>query len=115
MDSANATKTSSMSGLRPFGAAPILPAQREKISCSVPGFSDLEPLDLIGKYVHFLDRSLITPVTPDPQAYDAKVVAVHLGSLEDGIETSLLLRKCDDAEALNYVNVSDLTVQSLLR
>jgi len=45
--------------------------------------------------------------------YEAKVVAVHIGSAADGIESSLLLRP-NDVNHENYVDISRLTVLEVL-
>ena len=91
--------------------------QLVKISCWQGGFFQANPFAFLGKRIRvgewvqgcydddrdFVDESIV---------YEAKVVAVHVGSVEDGIETSLLLKQ-DEIDP-DHVDVSRLTVLEVL-
>lgn len=86
--------------------------QYEKISCWNGTLLEVEPLALFGKRIRVGEHTQgiydADGYVHESVFYEAKVVAVQLGSVEDGIETSLLLRQ--DGMEPDYVNVSSLTV-----
>lgn len=97
---------------RAFCAPAAFQFEVEKISCWNGSLLQVDPFCLLGKRIRvgehipgFCDSH---ELVHESIFYVAKVVAVHVGSAEDGIETSLLLKQdgCD----LDYVTVSNLTV-----
>lgn len=97
-----------------FDACVRFPFQVEKISCWNGSFLQIDPFVFFGKSVR-VGETLTFAGDDDPAltyVYEAKVVAVHVGSVEDGIETSLLLRQ--DGSDPDYVTISNLTVLEVL-
>ncbi|RIA35935.1 hypothetical protein DFO61_0388 [Ectopseudomonas oleovorans] len=118
MATANVTGTPAQQGFsHVLGGVFNLP-ELEKISCSVRGKSGLHPLHLMGKRIRFAELMLVEVGLFEGDAYEssisvATVLAVHLGSIEHGIETSLLLQDVDGSDPY-YSYISKLTVLEVL-
>jgi hypothetical protein len=92
-------------------------AELEKISCSFMGKSCVHPLSLIGKRIRN-SQILSTFGLDGISALESSitvstVLAVNLGSIFHGIETSLLLQD-DDGSNPYYADIADLTVLEVL-
>lgn len=117
MDVLNVTQVSAVSACKLFLGDTQTSVEIEKISCWLGGLSSANPFEFIGKRVFLGDRG--DALVSDPRMvgwvdfYSAKVLAVHVGSFSDGIETSLLLRN-DRGGSDDYVPVSRLTVLGVL-
>lgn len=118
MAASNSTQTVVNAAAHGFNTLGWFPHQVEKISCWHGGFFSADPFVFLGRRIRVGellqacygdDRGLVD----ESWIYQAKVVGVHIGSPEDGIETSLLLRE-DGVESEDYVDVSKLTVLAVL-
>lgn len=118
MDALNVTQIGAGSACRVFFGTADSSVELEKISCWFGRFSTANPFEFFGKRVllaeqtsfHYADdRGFVER----PVVYSAKVLAVHVGSLEDGIETSLLLKR-DGSDDADYAPVSRLMVLQVL-
>ncbi|WP_338524589.1 hypothetical protein NUH87_02630 [Pseudomonas batumici] len=118
MDALNSTQTAVNAVAIGFGGLASLSFQLEKISCWNGSFLQVDPLVLLGKRIRVGEhlqacyddgRDLVN----ESFVYGAKVVAVHVGSVADGIESCLLLRP-DGYEHEEYVDISRLTVLGVL-
>lgn len=113
----NSTQTNINTAGRAFDVRLQLPFQIEKISCCLDGMASIEPLSLVGKRVRvgeLLQADYDDDRGPVDESfvYEAKVLAVHIGSADDGIETSLLLKQ--DGFEPDYVDISRLTLLKVL-
>jgi hypothetical protein len=113
----NFTQTSMNTVGSAFVAYSQPPFQIEKISCWLDGFSTAEPLSLLGKRVRLgellqADYDDDRGPVEESFVYEAKVLAVHVGSADDGIETSLLLK--EDGFEPDYVDIGRLTLLKVL-
>ncbi|EIU3495207.1 hypothetical protein IPC367_29275 [Pseudomonas aeruginosa] len=118
MAALNVTQTGMTAGAQRFLSVVEIPAELEKISCWFGGCSQANPFDFFGKRIRvgeqvqshygddrgFVDESIV---------YEAKVIAVQVGSVADGVETSLLLKQ--DGYSSDFVEVSRLTVLEVLQ
>lgn len=118
MAALNVTQAGVTAAAQVFVSVVEIPSELEKISCWFGGRSLANPFDFFGKRIRvgeqlqahygddrgFVDESVV---------YEAKVVAVHVGSAADGVETSLLLKQ--DGYSPDFVEVSRLTVLEVLQ
>ncbi len=118
MAALNVTQTGMTAGAQRFLSVVEIPAELEKISCWFGDFSQANPFDFFGKRIRvgeqvqshygddrgFVDESIV---------YEAKVIAVQVGSVADGVETGLLLKQ--DGYSSDFVDISRLTVLEVLQ
>lgn len=118
MATSNSTQTLAASGLAPFPLGLSNLPELEKISCSIKGISFIHPLQLMGKRIRnaqildFCNDGDDSPV-PESSITVSTVLAVHLGSISHGIETTLLLQDADGTDPY-YADISSLTVLDIL-
>lgn len=109
----NSTGNRSFSVFQGFCPLPLQLVEHEKKSSSDALFSDRDLLDLLGRRVrvaHLVEViSGECPYFLSSRIYEAKVLAVQLGSFSDFIETSLLLLE-DGYDQPDCINVSNLTL-----
>lgn len=114
----NSTETLTASGFSPFAAGGFELPEIEKISCSFRGKAFVHPLQLMGKTIQFVEVveseiGIGEGYANESSISVATVLAVHLGSIQHGIETSLLLQQADGSDAY-YSDISRLTVLEVL-
>lgn len=90
----------------------------KKISCWKDGSFSADPFVFLGRRIRVGEQLQACydderGLVEESYVYEAKVVAVHIGSAADGIESSLLLRP-NDVNHENYVDISRLTVLEVL-
>lgn len=91
----------------------------EKISCSIKGKKFVHPLELMGKRIRFAEILLVEIGLFEGSALEsyisnATVLAVNVGSIKHGIQTSLFLQD-DDSPDPYYTDISKLTVLDVLQ
>ena len=91
----------------------------EKISCSIKGKTFIHPLELMGKRIRFAETVLLEVGLFEGDALVSDidcgtVLAVNLGSIEHGIETSLLLQDVHGNDPY-YTDIAKLTVLEVLQ
>lgn len=104
----NFTETPATRGFAGLSAGLSRMPELEKISCSVGGNFWIHPLALMGKRI----RSFYSDHGANSLNLST-VLAVHLGSIQHGIETSLLLQDSDGSDPY-YADISQLTVIDVL-
>ncbi len=114
----NSTEAFPTPGLSAFGPNLQKLPELEKISCRFRSDSTLHPLELMGKRI--LNAQLVHvcnmddyPFSPESSICTSTVLAVQLGSIAHGIETSLLLQD-DDGSAPYFADITSLTVLDVL-
>lgn len=114
----NSTENHAVAGSAafPLGLSGI--PELEKISCSFKGASWLHPIFLMGKRIRNAQAARIYDKSCDSflsesSIVDSTVMAVNLGSIECGIETSLLLQDSDGSDPY-YADITNLTVLEIL-
>jgi hypothetical protein len=110
----NSTETPTLSGFAGFPVNLLSMPELEKISCSIKGKIQVHPLQLMGKRIRYAEVLQVEVGIDEGDALESfissgTVLAVHLGSIEQGIETSLLIQQ-DGFDFSDYSNVSNLTV-----
>lgn len=118
MAALNVTQTGMTAGGQCFVSVVEIPTELEKISCWFGGCSQANPFDFFGKRIRVGERlegyyGDGCGFFPGSAIYDAKVIGVHVGSAQDDIETSLLLKR--DGCVADFVEVSRLTVLEVLQ
>jgi len=119
MATCNSTETLATSGFSSFAAGSFELPELEKISCSFRGKAFIHPLQLMGKTIHFAEVVESEIGLGEGYANESSfsvgtVLAVHLGSIQHGIETSLLLQQADGSYPY-YTDISKLTVLEVLK
>lgn len=116
----NSTETTVPSGFEGFSKNPVSTPELEKISCSIRGKTFVHPLLLVGKHIRFAELILSDTEAcegdGDPlesHISSGLVLAASIGSIEHGIDSSLLIQQ-DGFEFSEYVGVSSLTVLEVL-
>lgn len=115
----NSTETLAASGFSSFAAGGSELPELEKISCSFRGKAFVHPLQLMGKTIRFAEVveseiGLGEGFANESSLAVGTVLAVHLGSIQHGIETSLLLQHADGSDPY-YSDISRLTVLEVLQ
>lgn len=115
----NSTETRATAGVPSVAPAIFSMPELEKISCSVRGKFFLHPLNLMGRKIRFAEVVEAEIGIGEGYASESSfavgtVLAVHLGSIEHGIETSLLISE-DDGSDPYYSDISNLTVLEVLQ
>ncbi|WP_156924036.1 hypothetical protein [Stutzerimonas chloritidismutans] len=120
MAALNSTETTVSSGFDGSSKSLLTMPELEKISCSIRGKTFVHPLVLVGKHIRFAELILSDTETcegdGDPlesHISTGRVLAVSIGSIEHGIDSSLLIQQ-DGFEFSEYVGVSSLTVLDVL-
>lgn len=118
MAALNVTQVHANAGVHTFGALALNQLQIEKISCWKDGFFSADPFCFLGRRIRVGEQFQASydderGLVDESYVYEAKVVAVHVGSAVDGIESSLLLRP-RGVDHENYVDISRLTVLEVL-
>lgn len=116
MANANFTGHSAPAGFDAFPKSLLSMPEIEKKSCSLRGVL-IHPLELMGKRIRFAELMLSQVGLFEGDAFESAisfgtVLAVNLGSIAHGIQTSLLIQ--EDGFAPYYSDVSDLTVLEVL-
>ncbi|MDW3713284.1 MULTISPECIES: hypothetical protein [unclassified Pseudomonas] len=118
MANANFTVSPAPATADAFPKALLCMPELEKISCSIRGKALLHPLTLMGKRIR--NAQLVSacnmdgyPFAPESSIAISTVLAVNLGSIEHGIESSLLLQD-DDGSDPYYVDLAGLTILEVL-
>lgn len=114
----NSTQTLAAPGLPAFHANLLNLPELEKISCRFRAKTVLHPLELMGKRIRNAQLLHVPneegyPFAPESSIFTSRVLAVHLGSIEHGIESSLLLQDEDGADPY-YADLTMLTVLEVL-
>jgi hypothetical protein len=109
------TPTAVDAGLLSHGI--LLKPELEKISCSVRGNYAVHPLELMGKRIRFAETISLQIDIGDGNALQSyistgTVLAVQLGSIEHGIETSLLVEEPGCTPA--YCDIQTLTILDVI-
>ncbi len=118
MAALNVTQVQANAGARGFDAFGQKQLQVEKISCWKGRSFTADPFCFLGRRIRVGEQLQACydderGLVEESYVYEAKVVAVHIGSAADGIESSLLLRP-NDVNHENYVDISRLTVLEVL-
>lgn len=114
----NSTESPVTKGFAGFSANLLSMPELEKISCSVKGKAFIHPLQLMGKTIRFGEVVESEIGLGEGWAHESliaigTVLAVHLGSVQHGIETSLLISQ-DGGSDPYYADISKLTVLEVL-
>lgn len=119
MATLNVTETPAVRGpgALPFDLAYV--PELEKISCSFRGQLLIHPLKLMGKRIRFAELMLSEVGLSEGDAFEsyisaATVLAVNIGSIEHGIQSSLLIQSQDGGDPYR-VDISALTVLDVLQ
>ncbi|RRV28550.1 hypothetical protein EGJ23_03985 [Pseudomonas sp. o96-267] len=118
MATANVTGMPAAQGFaQALGCGLNLP-ELEKISCSFKGKIQVHPLMLMGKRIRNAQLMHVCnmddyPFAPESSITISTVLAVNLGSIAHGIESSVLLQD-DDGGDPYYADISGLTVLEVL-
>jgi len=107
----NSTENHASTGSNVFHSRLLTMPELEKISCSFRGKSGLHPLALMGKRIRA--AQIACGFNVGESIVESTVLAVNLGSIEYGIETSLLLKDADGSDPY-YANITNLTVLEVL-
>jgi len=118
MAASNVTQVQRNACVHAFGSFGQNQFQAEKISCWKDGSFSADPFVFLGRRIRVGEQLQACydderGLVEESYVYEAKVVAVHIGSAADGIESSLLLRP-NDVNHENYVDISRLTVLEVL-
>jgi len=118
MAALNVTQADATAAAQRFVSVVEIPCELEKISCWMGAGSLANPFDFFGKRIRVGERvegyyGDDRGFVPESVVYEAKVVGVHVGSAQDGIETSFLLKQ--DGFDPDYVEVSRLTVLGIVQ
>lgn len=105
---------------QPFPSTLILTPELEKISCSTRDKIDIHPLELMGKRIRVAELMETEVGLHEGDAFqsyitESTVLAVNLGSVDHGIESSLLLIDLDRPNVGPYYSdIANLTILEVL-